>query len=378
METVKIIDIKEKDELLKEALKYSNALTFEEEVSMLINLKGVCLGTKPRADGRYFGYLTENGKKHFVYGRSRAEVALKLKERINNERKVNKVKYSKSKILFNDFVDKWIATYKKPKLKPKSLESLNWSLRLPRQAFGTKPIDKIKPIAVQELLIGIKGGRARDVCASYLSQIFGKAQKQGLIKINPCETVELPKHEYAHKNALTVSEQNTVLELAKKTSHYLLIKTLLMTGLRVGEALALTRADVKDGYINVNKNVVFVNRVKIPQETPKTKAGNRVIPIPESLYDELKNVQSDVIFNVSYEAVKSCIKRLREQSGIEVSAHILRHTYATRLEEQGISPKVKQYLLGHARVEMTQNVYTDTQFDYIKSIKNHIISAFDN
>ena len=48
------------------------------------------------------------------------------------------------------------------------------------------------------------------------------------------------------------------------------------------------------------------------------------------------------------------------------------------MEEAGVSPKMKQYLMGHASLEMTQNVYTDVQPEYIKENAGRILSAFDN
>lgn len=76
-------------------------------------------------------------------------------------------------------------------------------------------------------------------------------------------------------------------------------------------------------------------------------------------------------------AINVALKKLSKKLGFTVSAHILRHTYATRLEEAGISPKIQQYLLGHATVDITQNVYTDAQSDYINSVSDRIRAIFD-
>ena len=67
--------------------------------------------------------------------------------------------------------------------------------------------------------------------------------------------------------------------------------------------------------------------------------------------------------------------RIAKKTGLNVTLHILRHTYATRLEEAGIAPKLKQYLLGHASLEMTQNTYTDIQTDYVYTLSDKIRQA---
>ena len=53
------------------------------------------------------------------------------------------------------------------------------------------------------------------------------------------------------------------------------------------------------------------------------------------------------------------------------------HTYSNRLEKAGVPPKVKQYLMGHAKMEITQNVYTDAQSHYISRFLPEITGAFD-
>ena len=92
------------------------------------------------------------------------------------------------------------------------------------------------------------------------------------------------------------------------------------------------------------------------------------------MFDEViagKKDNEDV-FPFSYNAVKKATQKIAKATGIAVTVHVLRHTYATRLEEEGVAPKVKQYLLGHASLEMTQNTYTDIQEDYVLSISDKL------
>ncbi len=49
-----------------------------------------------------------------------------------------------------------------------------------------------------------------------------------------------------------------------------------------------------------------------------------------------------------------------------ISAHILRHTACTRLAESGLEPKVLQYIMGHANVSVTLDVYTHLDFTKIQ------------
>ena len=55
-----------------------------KERQMLIDLSGISVSTKPRADGRYQGYYTHDGKKHYVYGKSEQEVKIKIELYLKN------------------------------------------------------------------------------------------------------------------------------------------------------------------------------------------------------------------------------------------------------------------------------------------------------
>ena len=97
--------------------------------------------------------------------------------------------------------------------------------------------------------------------------------------------------------------------------------------------------------MNISKNVVYINGKKIIQNTTKSEAGMRTVPVPDDVLEFFKN-KDGILFPSTYNAVRMAFRNLSTKSGIAVTPHILRHTYATRLEENNIPPKVKQYLLG--------------------------------
>ena len=173
-----------------------------------------------------------------------------------------------------------------------------------------------------------------------------------------------------------MDEQAAFLAAAKTSVHFLLYRFLLSTGLRIGEALAITHKDLKDRKVSVSKDIVFIGGKEIVQP-PKSKAAFRSVPVPSDIYAEMLSTTSERIFTQSYNAVRLAFKTLSQKLSFTVSAHILRHTYATRLEEAGISPKIQQYLLGHSKVDISQNIYTDAQSAYINSVSDKICAIFD-
>ena len=349
--------------------------TMKEE-DMNINVPGISVNSKPRTDGRYQGYIVVNGVKKYVYGRTAYEVVLKIKHLMQTGLTKAKAKKDKSPTL-KEWAEKWLTLYKLPNLKPKSVESIRYSLKKLYAGFENVRLNSLKTIDLQEFFLSIKETRARDMALSVLNEMLEKARKQGVIKVNPCEGVEIRKHVRQKKRGLTPDEQKT-LETAVKGTTLEPIFTLLLTGgFRIGELLALTSDDVdfESNKGTVNKDVVFIDGKRIVQTT-KTEAGVRTIPLPQSSINLLKG-KKGILFDTTYNAVRNSFRRLVEKTGIDVSAHILRHTYSNRLEEAGVPPKVKQYLLGHANLDVTQNVYTDTQSHYVSRFLGQITTACD-
>lgn len=375
-----------------------NLLNPQEE-QMLINLPGVSVNSVPRKDGRFQGYfIGGDGVKKYFYGRSykdvveKIQIAFRLEQttmkrqakeeaRIESEsmQVVRAVKTKKKGIHpFNEYLESWIEKYKAPNVKIKSLECIKTAVKPACLAFGNKPMEEITSDDIQELLISIQAPRMRELCKINISQVFKKAMVQGIIFRNPCDAVEIKKHRTEHKKALTIEEQNRFLQESSGSPYSLLYRLMLATGLRIGEALALTKRDIdfKNSKLTINKDVVFVKGERIVQDTPKSAAGNRTVPIPENLCWELKDIEPETLFPCSYNAVKKAMEKIAARADIKMTLHTLRHTYATRLEEAGVPPKIKQYLLGHASLEMTQNTYTDTQMPYVDSVSEKVRAIF--
>lgn len=151
-------------------------------------------------------------------------------------------------------------------------------------------------------------------------------------------------------------------------------------GLRLGEILALTWDDIIDGMV--------IKCVKIDdkwtlllQDTPKTQKSNHTVPIPKNILSELEthrlkqnDIKSkagdmykddDIIFATDFGTyidpsnLNRRFKKLLKNAEIKpIKFHSLRHTYATRLFENNIQPKIVSDLMGHEDIQTTLNLYT--------------------
>ena len=155
----------------------------------------------------------------------------------------------------------------------------------------------------------------------------------------------------------------------------------------IGACIALRYSDVdfEKRVIHLQHNAIVEDGKTVIVSDMKTVAGHRDVPMPDDLYEALVSQpdKSGYIFAMrngepmtksSFRSMFSLIER--ELPDRHITAHILRHTYITRLFEMGLDLKEIQYLAGHKKVEMTLNVYT--HYDLIsrsQETANKVISS---
>src|SRR5579872_430310 len=202
-----------------------------------------------------------------------------------------------------------------------------------------------------------------------------------LVVRNMAAGLELPKLAVNERRALCADEFKALLIAASSSRMYAPILTLLATGLRRGELLALRWKD-----LDLDRRRLAVRRSlestkgALRFKAPKT-AKTRVVTLPEIAIDALvahrvwQNkerlrmgeawVDNDLVFagfaggpwephNFSRDFRKCAIA-----AGIgSIGSHILRHTAATEMLRQGLHPKVVADRLGHATTRMTLDIYS--------------------
>lgn len=132
---------------------------------------------------------------------------------------------------------------------------------------------------------------------------------------------------------------------------------LLYTGLRKGEALALTYGDIdfQNSVIHITKSLRHIDDNPVITR-PKNAADCRDIPLLDNLRPLLsaQKPKSDLIFSqhgkhMSRSYFDTHWKNYCKASGLKITAHQLRHTFAMLLSGRGIDVKEIQKLLGHTR-----------------------------
>lgn len=312
-------------------------------------------------------------------------------------------------IIFGEVYERWIANYKLT-VKESSFYTVELQYKskiLP--ILRNKKINQITTIECQDLInhwysIPLKNYKA---IFNLITRIFKYAKQLKIVTDDPTSSVIIPKasrqfNNLEHsRNYYTRDELKTFLEYAEKHEKYkiyVLFRLLAFSGIRKGEALALTWNDVdfKKAQITINKTIILVSKVKVT--TPKTKSSNRTVFIDKktvSILREWRLSQKKELLQKGFNAlspnqlvfpdknnhyiipttISKMMNRVSEGSNLHhITVHGLRHTYATLAAQGGMSVKQLQAQLGHSKVEITLDVYTSITDEQRKDTANQYTS----
>ena len=186
--------------------------------------------------------------------------------------------------------------------------------------------------------------------------------------LNQKLNVPNPKKNHTLPEILTLEEIKRMIEVTSNIKHKLILKILYGCGLRVSEVVNLKKSD-----LNFEEGLIHIKLAKGKKD--------RFVKIPNSVIQELKNYFSlengEVLFpsNRGGKLTKDTIQKIVQNSAKKaeikkrVYPHLLRHSFATHLLEQGTDLRIIQKLLGHSDIKTTQ-IYTHISQASIKNIKS--------
>ena len=242
--------------------------------------------------------------------------------------------------------------------------------------FGNKPINEIKASDVrrwQAKLMSSPNNYSQTYLKKInteLNSIINYAKRFYDLNTNPCGkagTIGKAKAEEMHY--WTYDEYIAFREGVKdKSLSYICFEVLYWTGMREGELLALSPAD-----IDLDNKTISINRTyqriegKDVFTSPKTRKSKRKIPIPDFLCQELSDyIQSRYMLDaderlfpitksyLSHEMIRGC-----KNTGVKkIRIHDIRHSHASLLINQGCDALMLADRLGHEKVSTTLNTYS--------------------
>ena len=321
------------------------------------------------------GY-TSDGKRNIVRfaGETRGEVLDKIRAyRTNADSGVRIDK----KISFASWADAWYEDYKS-EVQPSTYSGYQYTLRTLKNSFGGDILSEILPIHINRFMDKLMSdGYSLSMihkCRAMLIQIFDAADNNGLILRNPARKAKSFRKKAdlcntgREKDAFTEVEVSHLLAVLPNDLLGNSIRTMLGTGMRVQELLALRPCDIaEDGTsIRIDKAVKMVDGV--PQlGPPKSSHSRRVIPIPALFrpcvsylreHGGTPYIWTHPDENPLY-AVGSFRRRyytaLKRAGHVRLlPPHCCRHTYVTRLQANGVPMETIAALTGHSDIKTTE------------------------
>ena len=364
-------------------------------------------GESQRQDGRYcYKYVNALGKTEYVYAwkllptdrtpkGKREDLSLREKERNIQKDLYDGIDTKGSKMTLCQLYAKKNA--QRPNVKKKNtLNGRKYLMQaLEDDLLGSMSIDRIKPSDAKEWAIRMKekgfsfktiSNYKRSLKASFYMAIQDDCVRKNPFGFNLSDVIEddsKPKialNEEQEKELLHFIEHDNVYQ-----KYYDDVLILLKTGLRISEFCGLTKKDIDFEHHTISiSHQLLKDKDGYYIDEPKTKSGIRKVPMSDETEQAIKRVLKrkqkpkikeidgyrDFLFlsvnsypmqesNYRY-TLKGIVKKFNknhEEQLPNITPHILRHTFCTKLAQMNMNPKNLQYIMGHSSITITLDLY---------------------
>jgi integrase len=373
-------------------------------------------GEGQRADGRYYyRYTDAKGKRRCVYswtltkkditprGKKCGVCLRELEEQVLKDLQAH---VAPDKMTVLELARKYTAT--KTAVRETTKAGYKTVLNfLEADPFGSTKICEVTTLDAKEWLIYLQ----RDLGKSYstvhtirgvLRPAFQLAEEDDLIRRNPFdfELSTVLTNDMVRRNALSTRDERRFLEFVKDdktySKYYEGFYILLNTGLRISEFCGLTIEDIDfdNELIRVDKQLQRSSGGRYYIERPKTGCGERMVPMTAKVAQCFRSIIgrrrrpevepvvdgiSGFVFldtNGNPEVAlhwenhfRWCIKKhnsIYKDELPNITPHVCRHTFCSKMARNGMNPAKLKYLMGHADVDTTFNVYTHMRVEDVR------------
>jgi integrase len=339
---------------------------------------------RPRPDGKVMPpyeirYFDSHGRQRWetIYASLREAEARRAELRLRRWRGQR----AEADELFRDYARAWLD---RQEGRPRTLEGYRWALDchvIPY--FGDRGLGDITADHVAAFIAAKRGAGLKSWTISTmlrpLSMLLRQAARRGHIPVNPMsqlERRERPRHDDARrKRILTLPEMRSLLEHTNSATYRALFALLLTGGLRIGEALGLTSANLDREHAQIRVEYQLGrDGIRAPL---KTEESRRSIDLPLDVMDELAelvdastrrssgSLDSFVFASrtgraLERKVVRAALRRASRAADLAKpypTLHDLRHSHASMMIALGVPVVEVQHRLGHRTPDTTLRVY---------------------
>ena len=333
-------------------------------------------------------FKTRSGKRKVVCGHDKAAAMAALEE-------------AKRKDCggFDVFVDQHLTTaawlemftdvIQKPRWKPATF-NLSVGLRKnhiePR--IGSIPLARLTASHIETDLLEAMardgaGGRTCQQAHAFLGSALRSAVQRGHIAKSPIEFVSRPRHDAKPIAPLSVEQSHRFIAAAAKERYGAIFIVAIVTGMRLGELLALRWPDVdlKARTLSVRHSLSHGPKGTVTIADTKTTKSRRLVTLSK-IATEALSAQRELLLSCGIRepdgfvfamldeprgrpirkefAERRVLKRILKAAECPTSTtfHTLRHTHATLLLARGVHPKIVSAALGHSKIATTLDTYS--------------------
>ena len=287
---------------------------------------------------------------------------------------------------------------------------------LAKEPFAQNKISKIKTSDAKLWFIKLqqkdgKGYSSIHTIRGVVRPAFNMAVEDDLIRKNPFQfpLVDVVVNDSKRRDALSPQHEREFLRFVQSDPHFSRyydgFYVLLNTGLRISEFCGLTKNDVdyKNNCIHVRGQLVRFGDMVYRYEPTKTVNGMRDIPMTPEVAQCFKNMWKNRrnrdlsmvvdgktgFFNYDQEGkpmlalhwehyCNRIVMKYNETYKAQlpnITPHVLRHTFCSKMARKGMNPKNLQYIMGHSEIAVTMDTYTHMGYDDARADFLRILEA---
>jgi len=313
-----------------------------------------------RKDGLWQMSLTIRGRRKYFYGATKGDVLRKVRDYQEEQEKGP---------LVSAVADAWHEERIRH-VRWKTAESYTAPLAEIRAEFGSTRITELTAPEITQWIrelehkgyarrtVQLRLDVLRMICRYAISDL-------GVLTVNPAASVKLSEGLPKGSRELPTDEDLRLIAEHRFDDRFSLLPFLIVwSGLRLGEALALTDVSFASGRIEVRSQISWEPNEPVLAPV-KTAKGVRSVDLVDVLRDSLPEKWTGYLFSMDGDGKRplthsAFYKRWRayaKRTGVKCDRHSLRHEFATTLYDAQVDPKLAAAMMGHDEAVM-RGIYT--------------------